>query len=237
MPEDLKSIEEWKNKGNKFVIVTGRSKESIDAQIKLFNLPCDYLITNNGGMVFGENGDVLLSNYLNFDVCVDILHNVKKLDTVISYVVNDGIHRHRIVLQPDAVDHRYPNLKPDVTEAELLDMTHFAQIVLSMEDTDSALEVASKINDLYYEQVVAYPNNFVVDIVPKGISKATGIDFLIEYANIKEEDVYTIGDGHNDIPLIEFGVHGSVMSCADEDVKAHAQVEYDSVSVLISKNL
>ena len=38
MPEDLKSIEEWKNKGNKFVIVTGRSKESIDAQIKLFNL-------------------------------------------------------------------------------------------------------------------------------------------------------------------------------------------------------
>ena len=45
MPEDLKSIEEWKNKGNKFVIVTGRSKESIDAQVKLFNLPCDYLIT------------------------------------------------------------------------------------------------------------------------------------------------------------------------------------------------
>lgn len=58
---------------------------------------------------------------------------------------------------------------------------------------------------------------------------------MIEYANIKEEDVYTIGDGHNDIPLIEFGVHGSVMSCADEDVKAHAQVEYDSVSDLISK--
>ncbi len=134
MPEDLKSIEEWKNKGNKFVIVTGRSKESIDAQIKLFDLPCDYLITNNGGMVFDENGNVLLSNYLNFDVCVDILHNVKKLDTVISYVVNDGIHRHRIVLQPDAVDHRYPNLKPDVPEAELLDITHFAQIVLSMED-------------------------------------------------------------------------------------------------------
>lgn len=174
---------------------------------------------------------------MNFDVCVDILHNVKKLGSVISYVVNDGIHRHRIVLQPDAVDHRYPNLKPDVTEAELLDMSHFAQIVLSMEDTDSPLEVASKINDLYYEQVVAYPNNFVVDIVPKGISKATGLDFLIAYANINEEDIYTIGDGHNDIPLIEFGVHGSVMSCADADVKMHAQVEYDSVSDLISKNM
>ena len=178
MPEDLKSIEEWKNKGNKFVIVTGRSKESIDAQIKLFNLPCDYLITNNGGMVFDENGNVLLSNYLNFDVCVDILHNVKKLDTVISYVVNDGIHRHRIVLQPDAVDHRYPNLKPDVTEAELLDMTHFAQIVLSMEDTDSALEVASKsmiciMNKLLLIQIIS-----LLILYQRGFTKATGLGFL-----------------------------------------------------------
>ncbi|WP_337409001.1 HAD hydrolase family protein, partial [Holdemanella sp.] len=65
----------------------------------------------------------------------------------------------------------------------------------------------------------------------------TGLDFLIAYANINEDDVYTIGDGHNDILLIEFGVHGSVMSCADEDVKEHAQVEYDSVSDLISKNM
>lgn len=237
MPEDLDSIKSWKKAGNKFVIVTGRSKESIDAQIQKFNLPCDYLITNNGGMVFDQNGDTLLSNYLNFDVCVDILHGIKKYDSVISYVVNDGIHRHRIILQEGVEDHRYPNLKPDITEAQLLDMSHFAQIVLSMEDTSSALEIASKINDLYYEQVVAYPNNFVVDIVPKGISKATGLDFLIEYANIQEEDVYTIGDGHNDIPLIEFGQHGSVMSCADVEVKMHAQIEYDSVSDLISKNI
>ena len=68
MPEDLKSIEEWKNKGNKFVIVTGRSKESIDAQIKLFNLPCDYLITNNGGMVFGENGHIICSSKVLFSL-------------------------------------------------------------------------------------------------------------------------------------------------------------------------
>ena len=160
MPEDLKSIEEWKNKGNKFVIVTGRSKESIDAQIKLFNLPCDYLITNNGGMVFDENGNVLLSNYLNFDVCVDILHNVKKLDTVISYVVNDGIHRHRIVLQPDAVDHRYPNLKPDVTEAELLDMTHFAQIVLSRFSTVSVSSKIRSANVLFPWSICAMIQKF-----------------------------------------------------------------------------
>lgn len=237
MSEDLKSIEAWKQAGNEFVIVTGRSKESIDAQIEKYHVPCDYLVTNNGGMVFDKDGKVLLSNYLNFDVCIDILHGIKKYDSVISYVVNDGIHRHRIVLQENMEDHRYPNLKPDLSEAELLDMSHFAQIVLSMENTNAALEIASKINDLYYDQVVAYPNNFVVDIVPKGISKATGLDFLIAYANIDEENVYTIGDGHNDIPLIEFGSHGSVISSADAEVKMHALKEYDSVHDLIEKNI
>ena len=39
MPEDLKSIAAWKEQGNKFVIVTGRSKESIDAQVQAFDLP------------------------------------------------------------------------------------------------------------------------------------------------------------------------------------------------------
>lgn len=35
MPEDLKSIEEWKNKGNKFVIVTVVLKNQLEQQIKL----------------------------------------------------------------------------------------------------------------------------------------------------------------------------------------------------------
>ena len=98
-----------------------------------------------------------------------------------------------------------------------------------MEDTDSALEVASKINDLYYEQVVAYPNNFVVDIVPKGISKATGLDFLIEYANIKEEDVYTIGDGHNDIEMLDVVGYPIVMENGSDEVKQHACYICDDV--------
>lgn len=236
MPEDIESIEEWKQAGHKFVIVTGRSKESIDAQIQKFALPCDYVITNNGGMVFDQKGNTMLSNYLDFDTCVDILHGIKKHETVISYVVNDGVHRHRIVLQEGMQDHRYPNLKPDVSEAELLNMSHFAQIVLSMENTNAALELAGKINDLYYDQVVAYPNNIVVDIVPKGISKASGLDFLVEYIGMDENQVYTIGDGHNDIPLIEYGSHGSVMSSADPEVKMHAKVEYNSVSDLIRLN-
>lgn len=234
MEKDIEALQEWKNKGNLFVIVTGRSYESIDAQIKKYQIPVDSVITNNGGMVFDKEGEILLSQYLDYDVCIEILHHVKQYDAIVSYVVNDGVHRHRIVLKQGVQDHRYPNLKPDLAEAELLDMGHFAQIVLSMSSVEASLHIASKINALYYDKVVAYPNNFVVDIVPKDVSKASGLEFISNLIEMKQEDIYTIGDGYNDIPLIEYGINGAVMAWADEDVKAHAKKEYNSISEMIS---
>ncbi len=233
MQKDIEALQEWKNDGNLFVIVTGRSYESIDAQIKKYQIPVDYVITNNGGMAFDKEGKILLSQYLDYDVCIQILHHVKQYDDIISYVVNDGVHRHRIVLKQGVQDHRYPNLKPDLTETELLDMGHFAQIVLSMTSVEASLFIAKKINDLYYDKVVAYPNNYVVDIVPKDVSKASGIDFISNLIDMNKEDVYTIGDGYNDIPLIEYGMNGCVMSWADEDVKIHAKKEYNSICEMI----
>ena len=38
MEEDIEALREWKNDGNLFVIVTGRSYESIDAQIQKHQL-------------------------------------------------------------------------------------------------------------------------------------------------------------------------------------------------------
>ena len=80
-------------------------------------------------------------------------------------------------------------------------------------------------------------HDYAYDIVPKTGGKAAAIQAVSKHFGYQKEELMAFGDGHNDIPLIEFGVHGSVMSCADEDVKAHAQVEYDSVSDLISKNM
>lgn len=231
--EDLDAIRAWREEGNLFAIVTGRSKESIDKQIAEYNIPCDYIVTNNGGMVFDSEGRELGSNYLDFITSVDIFYAVKFYDNVISYVVNDGVHRHRFVIRDDIEDHRYPTMKSDPNEDEILSMTNYAQIVLSMTSREAAVEMAKIINDFFYETIVAYPNNYVVDIVPKGISKATGMEFLSEFVGVDEKDVYTIGDGHNDIPLMEYGVHGAVISSADPEIKMHAQNEYSTVSEYI----
>ena len=237
MEEDRMAIEQWKKEGNLFAIVTGRSFESILKEIETYQLPCDYVVTNNGGMVFDANKKELMSNYLDYTTCLDIIQMIKKMENVASYVVNDGIHRHKVVVDSQLIDQRYPTLQPDMPEEQVLDEGNFAQIVLSMTTLDSALHMADQINQNFSTTVVSYANNFAVDIVPKGISKATGLEFVVEYAQINEEDVYSIGDAHNDLPMIEYGVHGCAMEMASEDVKQFASAVYSSVHDLIQDAL
>ncbi len=42
------------------------------------------------------------------------------------------------------------------------------------------------------------------EIVPKGFSKASGIEFLINELNIPFENTYAIGDSTNDLPMLKY---------------------------------
>lgn len=233
MPEDLQAIQDWKDAGHLFVLCTGRSMESIKAQAKEYKLPVDYYITNNGGMVFDQNGNEMLSHYLDIVTAVDIIYAAKQEEGVASIVINDGCHRHKMMIDETIADRRYPDMESDMSVDDLINTQKIAQVVISMSEQNLAVALADNINMFFGESVVAYANNFVVDVVPKGVSKATGLEFVVEYTNVLEEDVYTIGDSYNDIPLMTYGYHGACMEMAAEEVKENASVFYDSVGSMI----
>lgn len=237
MPEDLQAIQDWKDAGNMYAIVTGRSKQSIFQQIEEYNLPVDYVVTNNGGMVFDASGNMLTSSYLDFITAIDIMYAMHEMDEVSCYTVNDGIQRHKIVINPNVTDNRYAHLRPDLSEEEVMNLGKFGQIVIAMSNPMSALDMAQKINEYFGGQVQAYANDCCVDVVPKDVSKATGLDFLCEYADIDEDDVFSLGDAYNDIPLMEYGMHGSAIEMAPEEVKEHALYIYPSVSEMVKEIL
>lgn len=233
MQEDLDAIKKWKEAGNLFVLCTGRSYESIKKQIDEHNIDCDYVISNNGGWVFDKEGKVLMSSKLDYVTGLDVIYIAKTIEGVSCYVVNDGIHRHKVVVNPNLQEHRYPNLKPDISEEEVMDHGDFAQIVISMTEQSLARNLSLEIMSHFGGQIEAYANNFVVDIVPKHVSKATGLSFVAAYEDIDDMDIYTIGDSYNDIPMIEYGVNGAAMAMSYEDIKEHARYIYNSVGEMI----
>ncbi len=65
-------------------------------------------------------------------------------------------------------------------------------------------------------------NNGLVEIVPLGISKATGVEELARPQGITAEDVVAFGDMPNDVPMLHWAGLGVAMGNAHPDAMAAA---------------
>ena len=57
----------------------------------------------------------------------------------------------------------------------------------------------------------------MAEIIQKGYSKATGIQFMCDYLNIPLENCYAVGDSTNDLSMLEYVPHSIAMgnSCPE----------------------
>ncbi|WP_165618413.1 HAD family hydrolase, partial [Mycobacterium talmoniae] len=62
----------------------------------------------------------------------------------------------------------------------------------------------------------------LIEIVPAGISKATGVQEIAGPRGIADEEVVAFGDMPNDLPMLRWAGHGVAMGNAHPDVLAAA---------------
>lgn len=60
------------------------------------------------------------------------------------------------------------------------------------------------------------------DVVKRGVTKATGMQHVLDYVGISREHCIGVGDSANDLPMIEFAGLGVAMGNAPESVKVKA---------------
>jgi hypothetical protein len=63
----------------------------------------------------------------------------------------------------------------------------------------------------------------VVEVIPKGSSKATGIAWLCDYLGVDRDDTYAVGDSVNDLDMLTFAGHGIAMGNATAPAKEAAE--------------
>ena len=229
MPEDIQAIQEWRAKGNLFVVVTGRAKSAIDEQLKKNGIEYDYVVSNCGSLVYNPQHKLLQTLHLDYITGIDTIFIAKETQGVVSVMANDEQGSHRIIVNTDLRDQKLAHIMPDLKEEEILDLPAYTQVVVSMATEEVAKDFAAQLNEHFSGTLTAYPNNYCVDIVSKGISKATGVEFIKEYENVDIDDVYVIGDSYNDIPLLKYGNHPGAMFTAPSQVLDLVQDTYFSV--------
>lgn len=84
---------------------------------------------------------------------------------------------------------------------------------------------------------------YFLEIVPKGIDKAKSLDVLVKKLNLKRENLIAVGDGWNDISMIQYAGLGIAMANAQKEVKDVADLitmrtnEEDGVVEILYKYL
>jgi hydroxymethylpyrimidine pyrophosphatase-like HAD family hydrolase len=82
----------------------------------------------------------------------------------------------------------------------------------------------------------------VVELLPLGLTKATGLSLAARRLGVKPAGTIAFGDMPNDIPMFQWSAHGVAMADAHEDLKAVADEvtlshDADGIAVVLERLL
>src|SRR5262249_46663974 len=75
---------------------------------------------------------------------------------------------------------------------------------------------------LHGQATVVMPNNIIMEILPFGASKGNGLKLLLDDINIDPRHVLALGDGENDIEMLQLAGLGVAMGNSMPKAKAAA---------------
>lgn len=223
--DDLEAIRTFRALGNKFGIVTGRTIHSIQTEIEAYNIPVDFIVGINGGVVLTHDHQEIFISDLDQSVVDAMIEDFKAFE-VSFYGVNDGYRLSRVVL--DASAHSMvPNIP--LTDLDVLKQERGVQALYVVTSSPrQALALTNHINQHYGRlNVEASQNVCAVDIGAHGISKATGLQKIIDYYDYKGP-IYAMGDSYNDVPMLK-AFQGFVISTGEALVKEMGVAHFPSV--------
>uniref|UniRef100_A0AAU3H7V3 Cof-type HAD-IIB family hydrolase n=1 Tax=Streptomyces sp. NBC_01401 TaxID=2903854 RepID=A0AAU3H7V3_9ACTN len=107
-------------------------------------------------------------------------------------------------------------------------------------DDDALAQAARQAVGSLVNIVMAGPG--IVEILPLGLSKATGLSLAARRLGLKASDTIAFGDMPNDIPMFGWAQHGVAMANAHDDLKAVAHEitasnEHDGIAVVLEELL
>lgn len=230
---DRQAIQEWRAAGHIFAVVTGRSFPTITHSLDELGIDVDYIASNNGGFLWDTNRKVLVENYFEIEGARELLKDLTKTKAT-HLVLNDGVYRSVIKLR-EYTPKYFSSSDEAIGLDEALKIEKMAQIVVGGIDDNEASRIAHAINSEYHVGA-AFRNTGCVDVVPYGVSKGEITAHLSELIGIDKDEVYTAGDGHNDLPMLEM-FHGMTLHSAAQDIQDQVELVYDEVADYINELL
>lgn len=203
----LTALKEAQKNGHYIIINTGRPYASVPTAIR--ELGYDGIICGCGTYIQWHN-EILLHHTLPSS----IVHNI--------VLYSQKCHVYPLLEGKDAVyfdpDNQYQHVRqikenfirqnPQIPHSWFEEDIHFDKLTVWHDE---------KSDFTTFKNLLKEDFNFIErdrhfgEFVPHGYTKATGIQFLMNYLSVKHDDTYCFGDSTNDLPMLEYVSHSVAM--------------------------
>lgn len=222
--------------GIKVVLCTGRPLFGVlpvygELELEKYNLD-EYVILNNGCSLRKTTNWELLDNkeITREDVIyLDKLRKGYNLDLTVSndddyFVVGDKANKYTI----EDGKLVYVDIKPiSLEEATSGKHTFFKSMYLGEEEEIQRFKNDNE-NLLKDKYDAVLSQIHIFEMLPFGTNKAAALKELAEKLGIEREEIMTIGDGNNDVEMLEFAGIGVAMGNGTESAKKAANYVTDT---------
>lgn len=223
------ALKQLRENGNLCFVNSGRTMAEIDSVI--LGIGVDGFVCGCGTYINYKN-EVLFSTTIPFSLGNEIIKDLEKCD--VDWIL-------------EGKNHVYFNSRPSTTQIGVFKsgLAEKFSLPFSIISPDTAHDIAfDKFcvcltpDDNFDDFLNKYKEDFTIielgnrflEIVPKGCSKATGMQFLADYFDIPLENTYAVGDSANDLSMLEFAGTSIAMGNSTEDVKKYADYVTDNIT-------
>ena len=211
--KNVDKVNKFREENNLFVIATGNNFRRFQEVILEYSIKYDYLILDQGACIFDNQGNLLKSCFLDYDI------SKKVMDEIIQ-------------------TNKEYKLCTQYAETDTIEEKNITKMGVNYIDLQEAIQFTNKINTKFGEYVHAYTMIFeevnIVEIISSQTDKSEAIRYIVNREEIEKDNIYTIGNGYNDISMIE-NFNGYCMKDSVDELLEKCQNHVDSVSDLIDK--
>lgn len=206
--KNIEKIQNFVNNDNMFIIATGRNYTQLLEDIEDYYVPFFFLICDDGAAIYNRRGESLFKQVINKTSALKIFEKLRNNKEISEAYFDNG-------------------------EEYSLDNNFAIKIIGKPKNIQKAQVILDEILNEFSE-VQGYISENWINITSKNVSKATGIEYLINKYNLENNKIFVVGDNINDISMFD-KFTGYCIGNKCEDLKKRSFKNVSSIAQVIDE--
>ena len=215
------AVNQLLNQNIPFVLVSARMPEAIYPITERLGIRIP-IICYSGGLVLTEFEEGLYSKTIDREVTKRLIATLEEFWSQVTVNYYSG----RRWFVRDVNDERVKH-EENITGAtanvvdfhELLEVGMLPNKILTMSDPPDCEMMERELGKMFPELNVVRSSKFLLEIMDKSVSKATGIEIMLKHYDFDPKDAIGFGDNYNDIEMFKYVGRGIAMDNAPAPIK------------------